>query len=518
MKKNKLFFSISAISLLFITAFIFSATMYINANFANQSVDEIIYYLFNGLGGTSSDVFINAFSKSLVPFLFLFLFLLLPIMPLKIRNNIIELIVKNKKFKITLFPNKFLFKYRLVYASMMFFLSLIACFRLLGINEFYSRLTNYSTMIDDNYVSGTDISITFPDFKRNLIILYLESAENTLMDKKAGGGWNYSVIPELENIALQNTNFSNTNKIGGPLPIAGTGWTVGGLVSSTSGIPLKIPVNGNAYTTSDKFLSGAYTLGDILYNEGYNLEVMFGSDANFGGRRNYYTRHGKYKIYDVHTAINEEKMSESDIVWWGFDDTHLFNWAKEEITELASLEKPFSISLLTANTHFPDGYVENGTENIFESQYENVFAYSSKQVSEFITWVEQQEFYKNTTIVIVGDHHSMQDPEFFNSRMYEGYDRTIYNSIINSPTEPLNSKNRLFTLLDMFPTILASIGVEIEGNRLGLGTNLFSNRKTLAEEVGISSLDVELAKNSKFYNENILQDDYLDLIKKAQRE
>jgi phosphoglycerol transferase len=43
---------------------------------------------------------------------------------------------------------------------------------------------------------------------------------------------------------------------------------------------------------------------------------MLGSDANFGGRRNFYTRHGNYKIFDVQTAINEEKMSESDIVWW----------------------------------------------------------------------------------------------------------------------------------------------------------------------------------------------------------
>jgi phosphoglycerol transferase len=112
----------------------------------------------------------------------------------------------------------------------------------------------------------------------------------------------------------------------------------------------------------------------------------------------------------------------------------------------------------------------------------------------------------------------MQDPEFFNSRMYQGYNRTIYNAFLNLPIEPLNSKNRVFTLLDMFPTILASMGVEIEGNRLGLGTNLFSNRNTLAEEVGLSTFDVELAKNSKFYNESILLDDYLDLIKKANRE
>lgn len=109
----------------------------------------------------------------------------------------------------------------------------------------------------------------------------------------------------------------------------------------------------------------------------------------------------------------------------------------------------------------------------------------------------------------------MQDSHFFKSHMYDGYDRTVYNAFINSPIEPLHSKNRVFTTLDMYPTILASIGVEIEGNRLGIGTNLFSNRKTLAEELGIKHFDIELAKNSKFYNKRILQDDFIELLKKA---
>ncbi|OLS37813.1 LTA synthase family protein [Bacillus sp. MRMR6] len=517
MKKNKILLSISAITLLFITTIILTATIYININFAHQSVDEMIYYLFNGFGGSPTDVFTNAIAQSLIPIIFILLFLLIPILPLKIRENVMEVTLKSKIIKFTLFPNKYLYKYRLLYASLMLLLSLVVCYKLLGINEYYSRLTNYSTIIDDNYVNGQDISITFPKEKRNLIILYLESAENTLISKELGGGWGYSVTPELENIALQNINFSNTDKIGGALPIAGTGWTAGGLVATTSGIPLKIPVNGNDYTSSDNFLGGAYTLGDILHDEGYNLEVMFGSDANFGGRSNYYTRHGNYKIFDLNTAIKDGKMSEDDQVWWGFDDTHLFNWAKEEITELSRSEKPFSISLLTANTHFPDGYLESDAENLFEHQYENVFAYSSKQLSEFITWLQQQEFYNNTTVVIVGDHLSMQDPEFFNSNMYGGYERTIYNAIINSPVEPVNSKNRLFTALDMFPTILASIGVEIEGNRLGIGTNLFSNRKTIVEEIGITNADQELAKNSKFYYDSILQDDYLELLKKSKK-
>lgn len=38
--------------------------------------------------------------------------------------------------------------------------------------------------------------------------------------------------------------------------------------------------------------------------------------------------------------------------------------------------------------------------------------------------------------------------------------------------------------MDLFPTMLASLGVQIEGNRLGLGTNLFSDKKTLMKELG----------------------------------
>ena len=34
--------------------------------------------------------------------------------------------------------------------------------------------------------------------------------------------------------------------------------------------------------------------------------------------------------------------------------------------------------------------------------------------------------------------------------------------------------------MDMFPTILASLGAQIEGDRLGIGTNLFSNKTMLS--------------------------------------
>ena len=58
--------------------------------------------------------------------------------------------------------------------------------------------------------------------------------------------------------------------------------------------------------------------------------------------------------------------------------------------------------------------------------------------------------------------------------------------------------------MDMFPTALAAMGVKIEGDRLGLGTNLFSREETLAEKYGYEVLFDELDRKSTFYNKELL--------------
>ena len=65
-------------------------------------------------------------------------------------------------------------------------------------------------------------------------------------------------------------------------------------------------------------------------------------------------------------------------------------------------------------------------------------------------------------------------------------------------------KNRKFTTMDFCPSILAALGVEIEGERIGLGTNLFSDKQTLPEEYGYETMFEELGKKSVFYNKEIL--------------
>ena len=58
--------------------------------------------------------------------------------------------------------------------------------------------------------------------------------------------------------------------------------------------------------------------------------------------------------------------------------------------------------------------------------------------------------------------------------------------------------------MDMMPTTLAAMGCTVEGDRLGLGTDLFSETPTLAEEMGTAEFSEELAKASEHYSKKFI--------------
>lgn len=368
----------------------------------------------------------------------------------------------------------------------------------LDIDKYLQNQSEDSTFIQENYVDPRKVEITFPIQKRNLIYIYLESMETSYMSEENGGGFEKDVIPELTELARTNINFSNTSGIGGGSAGTGATWTMGGLFAQTSGLPLKIPIEDNSMDKQDEFFPAIINLGDILDEEGYNQEFMIGSDANFGGRRNYFEQHGNYKIYDYYDAMQDQKFPYGYLEWWGYDDEKMFSYAQEDLLNLAAQSEPFNFTMLTADTHFEDGYVCPLCQNEYgDNQYANVMACSSRQVSNFVSWIQKQDFYANTTIIISGDHLTM-DSDFCNE-IDPAYERRVYNTVINAAISPVNKKNRIFTTIDMFPTTLASLGVTIEGDQLGMGTNLFSSANTLSEKYGLSKLNAELEKNSSFF-------------------
>ncbi len=371
----------------------------------------------------------------------------------------------------------------------------------LEIFAYAQAVSTESGFIELNYKSPNEVDLIFPKEKRNLIYIFLESMENTFADKQ-NNSYNIDFIPELTALANDNISFSNTDGVGGVLSFGGTNWTAASMVSQTSGVTVKVPFSADAYGDNTVFIPGIISIGEVLEKQGYNQTVLMGSDAYFHGRETYFTDHGNYKILDTKSLKTTGRLPEDYREWWGFEDEKLFAFAKEELIHLSKENKPFNLTMLTADTHFPNGYKCSLCKDTYKEQYANVLACSSKQVASFVEWIKAQDFYKNTTVIICGDHLTM-DSDFL-SGVDEEYVRTNYNCIINSAVTTQKQNNRQFGSFDMFPTTLAAMGVKIKGDRLGLGTNLFSNKKTLTEEYGFDVLNEELKKQSTFYNREFL--------------
>lgn len=359
-----------------------------------------------------------------------------------------------------------------------------------------------STFIQSHYVKPDDSILHFPEQKRNLVYIFLESMESTYADPAAGEQITACYIPELEDLAEKNLNFSHTDGLGGALPFPGTTWTAAAMVAQTSGVNVKVALGEDTYGAEDAFLPGVTSIGQILEKQGYNQTLLLGSDAEFNGRKAFFTEHGNYKILDTESLKKTGRLPEDYNEWWGFEDEKLFAYAKEELLRLADEDAPFNLTLLTADTHFPDGYCCDLCEEKYDNPYANVLACSSRQVAAFVSWIQEQPFYENTTIVISGDHLTMDAA--FMADIDPDYTRTVYDCIIHAAEEPVMEKNRQFATFDLFPTTLAALGVKIDGDRLALGTNLFSDQQTLTEQYGYDYLSEELQKQSDFYEEELL--------------
>ncbi len=368
----------------------------------------------------------------------------------------------------------------------------------LGLGDYMESQGEYSTFIEDYYVDPSEVEITFPEQKRNLIFIYLESMETTYAGRKDGGAFYRDVMPELTALAKENEDFSGSGRaLNGAGEMTGTTWTMASLFSHTSGLPLNISIDGNSMGTQSSFFSGITTLGDILNREGYSQTFMIGSDGAFGGRDMYFSQHGNYAIEDYGYALRCGWIPENYMVWWGYEDKKLFKNAREELLRLAAQDEPFNFTLLTADTHFEDGYrCEFCPDTYGDDQYANVIACSSRQVSRFVSWIQRQDFYDNTTVILVGDHLTM-DSDFCDG-VDEEYERKAYAAYINPAAETAVDSERRYTSFDHFPTTLAAMGVSIEGDRLGLGTNLFSSSQTLTERFGAVNVEAELSKKSAF--------------------
>lgn len=365
--------------------------------------------------------------------------------------------------------------------------------------------------------------------KHNLIVIYLESLENTGQLKKYGGYIpdneenlleNLTAIANNEYASLKDKNIQTIHISQSDKAMIGQqssdtfGTTLWSMMGSQTGMrPVdygtsNLFVDGNKSKEQSKNnkYQGIYGLGDILDKDGYSQEFICGSRLQFAGRGEFYQEHqieplGIEEILEKYPEFENNKTNLNGFMQ--IQDKDMYKALKQEITNKYKSGSKFSIAALTIDTHFPgEGRCSECLDEY--DDYRDILKCADRQIGEFIDWASDQPWMEDTTIVLMGDHLHMENSvELYNNAAADSnYTRTIYNAIINPvETQGLNEEenksdrlnNRQFNQADWMPTILAQIGYSnIE--RINIGTNMFSNRQTLSEELGFDKLDKELQR------------------------
>jgi len=351
-----------------------------------------------------------------------------------------------------------------------------------------------TTLFEDHYRTLTPEEVVFPERKRNVILLLVESAENTFNDESIFGE---KIMPKLYELQQQGASFNNL------IPSCKDGWTFGALINYLFGMPVATPLPANDNGVA-KILPGAVSLLEIFEHNGYDIEFALGSDSSFAGKRMLFNTHLRSpKIYDfpyfkIADPEGVAARMASPKYRWGVNDAYLYDWLKNHLTAKDKTE-PFFLIALTVNTHPPDGEMEE-LWNFNRQDSRDVFAEADVMAHDFVRWVEAQDFAADTTIIVLGDHPFMSGT-LGPYDLPETRKRYVYNAFLNLP-EHLEAAgpSRDFASFDLAPTILESAGATLPDRRFGLGVSLFApDLETFFERFGVDYYNDEIGKTSALY-------------------
>lgn len=356
--------------------------------------------------------------------------------------------------------------------------------------RYLSDEISYSTFMDDHYARVSPADARPPKRPKNMVLLVMESMENTFYDRKL---FKPALIPRLE--AIQNSSVSFKRHLSGP----GANWTVAGMTGYLMGLPLKLPLDENSYDGRyASFLPGASSVLSVLEGHGYAVNLIMGSDSRFSGLNNLFSSHAANTvIYDREWFAERHEDEGKGLSRWGPGDREVYALAREVIGGLGKGKEPFFAVIMTMDTHVPAKAFGDWPQPFGDAR--DAFVAADHMAVEFLSWLKAQRFYKDTVVVALGDHAYM-GKSLGAVEIPPDYGRTVYNVFLNTGKKPRLGGRRQLYSFDIAPTLLEAMGFRLPGGRFGLGVSLFGKEPTLLEKYGQGALDDGLRQRSKLYD------------------
>ncbi|MCG2594770.1 sulfatase-like hydrolase/transferase [Ramlibacter sp. XY19] len=307
----------------------------------------------------------------------------------------------------------------------------------------------------ENYVEPRKVRLT--DGKpRNLVLIYVESLEQSYGNPAIFGR---DLLADLRGLG----GFSFASYRGAD----GANWTIAAMVATQCGVPLRTYAETDVRRDgkSRAFLPRATCLGDLLQARGYDNVFMGGVPLSFAGKGSFLRDHGYPERWGREqweaAGVPAQEFNE-----WGLYDHSLFARAKARLEQLHAAGRPFNLTLLTLDTHNPQGFYSPYCRARGARDFSGIVACAGRQLADFAGFMRDQGYLKDTTLVVLGDHLAMPNP--VNLQLLQaGSERRIFNLVLADPLpRPARAEVQPF---DLYPTLVEMLGIQVEGHRLGLG-------------------------------------------------
>ena len=451
MKKNHffLFFTI-----LFFSAFIFKLPRFIESNFGDISLEQLMFHVFAEHDGMPQALMINIVNKLIfLPFLFSTLII--------VTLSCIKKFLPYVYYKLS----KVFLIFAIIYVQIFGF---VAIYYVLNIDTYIAanfRTSKISTMDwMKQFYQRPSVHHKKSVKQKNLIIIYVESLENHRVNSGS------ILRKDLNTIGIKHFSIQ-----------PGTQWTLAGIVASQCGVPL-LPVGliaSHGLMETKKPLKNAVCIGDILMQSGYYNEFIGGADPEFSGKGNFLKHHGFNQVTGKPYLDKLYPTSKYPSDWWGHSDETLLNHARERVIKLNANKQPFFLNILTLDTHANTGYLSEYCKKLaYSDSIDQIFQCTVLQIEEFYKWLDQNKYLDNTVLVIMGDHPFMSKDyrgKLGGSKFRDLSHKDIFFGM-KLPDEKIRSKTEIesMTHFDIYPTVLSSLDYTIENDSAGLGKNIFS--------------------------------------------
>src|SRR5947208_5947107 len=238
-------------------------------------------------------------------------------------------------------------------------------------------------------------------------------------------------------------------------------------------VPVTLPSHTVIFTGTYPMLSGVHdfaanklspnqpTLASVLKENGYTTGAIIGSavlDSRFGLNQGFDFYYDHFDFNRLQESNLKEMERPGDVV----ADLTL-DWLEK------NLDKKFFLWMHLYDPHYPYTPPAPYREEYKDHLYDGELAFADAQVGRLIEFLKNKGLYRNTLIVLGGDHGESLGEHGENTHGFFIYNATLHVPLIFHLPGGVHSKtvSNLVNWADMMPTVLAALNIQLPAHVQG---------------------------------------------------